>query len=255
MDAAALLILPADRVHCTWRAKKLYMTDALQFPAIASVMPQIPHAAAAQEGTGFASAISEVGGADRAESYVAHLRNKYGAHFRIESIPRDPEALERVGRTMSGDDVIISPIALDRMIDDPSYGARIERTIDHCFETVPRDKAHFAAIGLTFEPCGVVVHDDGTVTYICGGGDTPEKVAKINAINAARDAHRAAQRRMYIEKSAEHALELREMFAERAAAQSAQLGRIARTRTDTQFSAGVSSAALTATSAGQTDML
>lgn len=40
--------------------------------------------------------------------------------------------------------------------------------------------------GLVFEPCGVVVHKDGTVTYICGCSDSPERVAEVNAINKAK---------------------------------------------------------------------
>lgn len=209
------------------------------------------------EENAFAAAVGEVDASERAQTYVAHLRSKYGAHFRIESIPRDPEVLERIGKSMSGDDVIISPVALDKMIEDPSYGAKIERTIDHCFETVPSDKARFAAIGLTFEPCGVVVHDDGTVTYICGGGDSPEKVARINAINAARDARRAEQHRLYIKQSSEHAEQTRQMFSERAAAQSARLRAMVQLAARAQFSAGAPAApaVLTPTSTEQADLL
>lgn len=195
---------------------------------------------AATEDTGFATAVDAAEGADREEAYIAHLRSKYGPHFRIESIPRDPEVLERVGKGMCGDDVIISPIVLAKMVDDPDVAAYYEGTIDHCFETVPQDKAYFATIGLTFEPCGVVVHDDGTVTYICGGGDTPERVAQVNAINAARDAKRAEQRRLYIRSATEHAQQLREMFAQRAEAQSARLGAMLAIRKVDAFSAGSS---------------
>ena len=204
----------------------MYGTNALQFmtgaaafqmtrPASAdSAQFQAAHEAAQTE------AMSE---ADREAAYIQHLRDKYGAHFRIESIPRDPDVLERLGKTMSGDDVIIAPNIVAEMARDPQTAAYYERTIDHCFETVPQDKAYFAAMGLTFEPCGVVVHEDGTVTYICGGGDTPERVAQVNAANAARDAKRTAQRRMYIESSMQAALERRRAFAELAEAQTARL--------------------------------
>lgn len=160
---------------------------------------------------GFAAAVEQVDqtDAEREQAYIDHLRSKYGAHFRIESIPRDPEVLERVGKRMSGDDVIIAPNIVAKMARDPEVAAYYEGTIDHCFERVPADKAYFAARGLTFEPCGVVVHEDGTVTYICGGGDTPERVAQVNAINAARDAKRAAQRRVWQEERLEHTLETR----------------------------------------------
>ena len=163
--------------------------------------------------------------AAREQEYIQHLQSKYGAHFRIESIPKDEKTLERLGKSMHGDDVIIAPNIVAEMAKDPDVAAWYENTIDHCFATVPQDKAHFAAMGLTFEPCGVVVHEDGTVTYICGGGDTPERVAKVNAINAARDAKRAAQREAYQEAHLQHTLEMREMFENRAQAlaQAAQM--------------------------------
>lgn len=159
----------------------------------------------------------------KAEAYRAHLREKYGPHFRVESVPRDSETLERMGGRMSGDDVIISPVILEKMIQDPETAAYYERTIDHCFETVPQDKAFFASMGLTFEPCGVIVHDDGTVTYICGGGDSPERVAEVNAENAARDAARAAKRRQYFLQSRLHAEQTRARFEEYAHVQASAL--------------------------------
>lgn len=147
--------------------------------------------------------------AARTQAYTEHLRSKYGAHFRVDSVPNEPEALERLGRSMHGDDVVIAPAIVSAMAADPAVADWYEGIIDHCFATVPQDKAYFASIGLTFEPCGVVVHDDGTVTYICGGGDSPEKVAQVNAINAARDAKRAAQRRAILKAAVEHAAALR----------------------------------------------
>lgn len=217
--------------------------NALQF--LASRESWCKTSATRTGGAEFASAVdaAQLTGQEREEAYLDHLRSKYGAHFRVESIPRDPDVLEKVGGTMSGDDVIISPVMVSKMAQDPEKAAEIEGTIDNCFARVPKDKAHFAAIGLTFEPCGVVVHDDGTVTYICGGGDTPERVAKVNAINAARDARRAEQRRIYIERSTQAALERREMFAERAEAQTAQMHALIHTRVQSAVSAQNISAA------------
>ena len=171
---------------------------------------------------GFADAMSEAGEV-RQEEYLEHLRSKYGAHFRVESVPNDPESLDRIAKTMHGDDVIIAPNVVREMAQDPDVAAWYERTIDHCFETVPQDKANFAAMGLTFEPCGVVVHEDGTVTYICGGGDTPERVAQVNAINAARDARRAERRHAIVQAQIEHAAASRQLDARRAAAQASVL--------------------------------
>lgn len=195
----------------------------------------------AADGAGFAMAVDAAEGADREATYIAHLRSKYGPHFRIESIPRDPEVLERVGKGMSGDDVIISPVVLAKMVDDPEVAAYYEGTIDYCFDTlVPQETARCAAMGLVFEPAGVVVHDDGTVTFICGCRDSPERVAQVNAINAAKDARRAEVRRLYFRTSTEHAEQQREMFAQRAEAQFARLGAMLAIRKTDAFSAGSS---------------
>lgn len=180
--------------------------------------------------TGFAQAASQAQEAAREQAYLEHLRSKYGAHFRLESVPREPEALDRIARTMHGDDVIIAPNIAGEMARDPEVAAWYEGIIDHCFATVPESKAHFAAMGLTFEPCGVVVHEDGTVTYICGGGDTPERVAQVNAINAARDAKRAAQRRARLEAAQSAAEEARRLGHERLLAQTAAVQAFVRIR-------------------------
>ena len=146
--------------------------------------------------------ISEVAGAatPAADAYLKHLESKYG-RVTIEDIGRDRESLEKVGKRMSGSDVFIAPNMLEKMANDPDTAADYERKIDDFFEATPRLKAHFAAQGLTYEPCGVVVHKDGSVTYICGGGDTPERVAEVNRINRERDEKRARRREYYLEQS------------------------------------------------------
>lgn len=199
----------------------------------------------AAKNTDFTAAVDAADSAVREKAYIAHLRSKYGPHFRIESVPRDPEVLERIGRGMSGDDVIISPVVLAKMVADPDVASYYERTIDHVFDTlIPQETARCAAMGLVFEPCGVVVHDDGTVTFICGCSDSPERVAQVNAINEAKDAKRAEVSRLYIESAAEHAQQLREMFAQRAEAQSARLGVMVAARNDAFFSANASPSGL-----------
>lgn len=65
-------------------------------------------------------------------------------------------------------------------------------------------------MGLVFEPAGVVVHKDGTVTYICGCSDSPERVAQVNAINKAKREKQAARREIAFEHSREAAERLRQ---------------------------------------------
>ena len=80
------------------------------------------------------------------------------------------------------------------------------------FEATPRLKASFAAQGLDYQPCGVVVHEDGSVTYIGGCGDSPERVAEVNAINKAKREKEAAQRKASMERSQEAAEERKQQM-------------------------------------------
>ena len=131
----------------------------------------------------------------------------------VESVGKDQASLERAGRRMCGNDVVIAPNILKEMASDPKKAAYYEQEIDRFFtDIIPKGKAFAASIGLTFEPCGVVVHEDGTVTYICGGGDSPERVAEVNRINAEKARKRAEQRRQYQEQAAAAAAQRRSVF-------------------------------------------
>lgn len=56
---------------------------------------------------------------------------------------------------------------------------------------------------MDYQPCGVVVHDNGSVTYIGGCADSPECVAKVNAINKEKREKEAEQLRANLEYSQE----------------------------------------------------
>ena len=58
----------------------------------------------------------------------------------------------------------------------------------------------------------VVVHEDGSVTYIGGCGDSSERVAEVNAINKAKREKEAAQRKAGIERSQEAAEERKQQM-------------------------------------------
>lgn len=140
------------------------------------------------------------------ETYTERLRRKYGT-VTIQSVGRDPESLQRAAGSMSGHDVIIAPNILSEMAGDIHTALYYERKIDYFFDTIiPQETARCAAMGLVFEPCGVVVHEDGSVTYICGCSDSPERAAKVNAINRDRDEKRAARRELYQQQATQAAL-------------------------------------------------
>ncbi len=139
----------------------------------------------------------------RVDAYTEYLKSKYG-NVRIESVDRDQRSLDKIAKSMSGNDVVIAPNILEQMATDSEKAAYYEGKIDYFFNTViPKETAICASKGLVFEPCGVVVHEDGTVTYICGCSDSPERVAKVNAINKAKQEKRTAQRKAYQERRIE----------------------------------------------------
>lgn len=155
--------------------------------------------------TNFAEAFrkADATNTSRADAYTEYLKSKYG-NVRIESVGRDQGSLDKIAKSMSGNDVVIAPNILEQMASDPEKAAYYEGKIDYFFNTViPKETAICAGKGLVFEPCGVVVHEDGTVTYICGCSDSPERVARVNAINKAKQEKRAAQRKAYLERKTE----------------------------------------------------
>lgn len=145
------------------------------------------------------------------EEYTKYLKSKYG-NLTIKSVGKDQKTLGRLGKSMSGSDVIIAPNIVERMANDLETAAYYERKIDAFFEDIPRQTAIFAAKGLDYQPCGVVVHEDGSVTYIGGCADSPERVAQVNAINKAKREKEAAERKAALEHSQEMAAKQQELM-------------------------------------------
>lgn len=163
-------------------------------------------------GTNFTESLQEAAetGAARVEAYTEYLKSKYG-NVTIQSIGKDQASLDRVGKSMNGSDVIIAPNILEQMANDSEKAAYYEQKIDDFFEATPQLSASFAAKGLVYEPGGVVVHEDGSVTYIGGCSDSPERVAEVNAINKAKREKEAAQRKASLERSQEAAEQQRQI--------------------------------------------
>lgn len=151
---------------------------------------------------------------NRLEEYTKYLRSKYG-NLTVKSVGKDKATLDRLGKSMSGNDVVIAPNILEEMACDPEKAAYYEGKIDAFFEDIPRQKALFAARGLDYQPCGVVVHEDGSVTYIGGCADSPERVAQVNAINKAKREKQAAEREAAFTRSQAAANMRRELMERR----------------------------------------
>ena len=169
----------------------------------------------ATSGTGFMEQLQKTGKtteASKVDAYMEYLKSKYG-NVKIQSVGKDQKSLDKMGKSMRGDDVVIAPNILEQMANDPEKAAYYENKIDYFFNTIiPRETAFCASRGLVFEPSGVVVHEDGTVTYICGCSDSPERVAEVNAINKAKREKAAARRKASLERSQEEADVRRQQF-------------------------------------------
>ena len=61
----------------------------------------------------------------RVEEYTEYLRSKYG-NVTIQSIGKDQASLNRAGKSMSGNDVIIAPNILEQMATNPEKAAYYE---------------------------------------------------------------------------------------------------------------------------------
>ena len=164
---------------------------------------------AATNGMGFTEQLQKTGEAantSKVDTYTEYLRSKYG-NVRIQSIGKDQQSLDRIGKSMSGSDVVIAPNILEQMANDPEKASYYEHKIDDFFDNIPILTASFASKGLVYEPGGVVVHEDGSVTYISGCSDSPERVREVNEINKAKREKEAAQRKENLERSQEAAEE------------------------------------------------
>ncbi len=165
-------------------------------------------------GTSFTEQLQKTGEAantSKVDTYTEYLQSKYG-NVRIQSVGKDQQSLDRIGKSMSGSDVVIAPNILEQMANDPEKARYYEQKIDDFFDAIPSLTASFATKGLVYEPGGVVVHEDGSVTYISGCSDSPERVREVNEINKAKREKEAAQRKENIERSQEAAAERKQQM-------------------------------------------
>lgn len=61
--------------------------------------------------------VSKTDEASNVDAYLEHLKKKYG-RVTIESIGKDQASLEKAGKRMSGNDVVIAPNILEEMASD-----------------------------------------------------------------------------------------------------------------------------------------
>lgn len=129
------------------------------------------------------------------DAYAKHLETKFGMRITAKYFKKDQESMDALGRSMNGNDLVIAPNILDEMAANRETASYYEAKIQYWFDNIPKWKAESAAMGLTYEPCGVAIHEDGTVYYIGGGTETPERKAQIEAAQKAQREKKFKRRR------------------------------------------------------------
>lgn len=152
--------------------------------------------------SGFSPTVEPESFAD-SDAYARHLEAKFGMRVAAKYFKKDQESMDALGRSMSGNDLVIAPNILDEMAANSEKARYYEEKIQYWFDNIPKWKAESAAMGLTYEPCGVAIHEDGTVYYIGGGTETPERKAQIEAAQKAQREKKCKRRqsqREYIQQ-------------------------------------------------------
>ena len=129
------------------------------------------------------------------DAYAKHLETKFGMRVTAKYFKKDQESMDALGRSMNGNDLVIAPNILDEMAANRETASYYEAKIQYWFDNIPKWKAESAAMGLTYEPCGVAIHENGTVYYIGGGTETPERKAQIEAAQKAQREKKLKRRR------------------------------------------------------------
>ena len=145
-------------------------------------------------------------GISKAEAYTEYLKQKYGAGVSIQNVGKDQRSMDNIGAGTAGTgNVVIASNILEQMANDPEKAAYYEKKIQEHFDSLPQTEAFMAAVGHKITSCGVVVHEDGTVTYYLSGEESPEKKAKVEAEQKAKQEKKAARRQENLKRSQEAA--------------------------------------------------
>ena len=153
----------------------------------------------------FADSLQEVKDANisKVDEYKEHLKSKFG-EITVMPVGSDQSSMDKLGAGTSGyGNVVIAPNILEQMANDPEKAAYYEEKIQHHFDTIPETEAFMASIGHVTTSCGVVIHEDGKVTYYLSGEESPEKKAKFEAAQKEKREEKAAKRKENLERSKE----------------------------------------------------
>ena len=167
---------------------------------------------ASVNGNNFAGSLQQAKGANvsKVDTYTEQLRSKFG-NVMIMNVGKDQNSMDNLGMGTSGySNVVIAPNILEQMANDPEKAAYYEEKIQQHFDSIPETEAFMAAMGHVTTSAGVVIHEDGSVTYYLSGEEGPEKKAEFEAAQKAKREKKAEKRREDMERSKEIAEERRQ---------------------------------------------
>lgn len=153
----------------------------------------------------FTDSLQEVKDANisKVDAYKEHLKSKFG-EITVMSVGSDQSSMDKLGAGTSGyGNVVIAPNILEQMANNPEKAAYYEEKIQDHFDSIPETEAFMASIGHVTTSCGVVIHEDGKVTYYLSGEESPEKKAKFEAAQKEKREEKAIKRKENLERSKE----------------------------------------------------
>ena len=139
----------------------------------------------------------------KVDAYAEALRSKYG-NVMVMNVGSDQNSMDNLGMGTSGySNVVIAPNILEQMANNPEKATYYEEKIQQHFDSIPETEAFMKAIGHETTSCGVVIHEDGSVTYYLSGEEGPEKKAEFEAAQKEKREKKAEKRREEKERSKE----------------------------------------------------
>ena len=94
--------------------------------------------------SGFSPTVEPKSFAD-SDAYARHLEEKFGMRVTAKYFKKDQESMDALGRSMSGNDLVIAPNILDEMAANSEKARYYEEKIQYWFDNIPKWKAESAS--------------------------------------------------------------------------------------------------------------
>lgn len=136
-------------INSSWTPTYQYASRSQKSSEKASFTEQLQNAGAVQA---------------KVDDYLKYLESRFGK-VTAQSIGKDRSSLNSAYQSMGSNDIIIAPSILEEMANDPEKAAEYERRIQDYFDGIQQRTDSYAEKGFSYEPGGMIIHEDGTITY------------------------------------------------------------------------------------------